>query len=116
MNSIPFQVSETEYSILITLEPTNIERIQRYDPGVIQHAEIIAMVPKLASLKLRDIIIGFIADDDELIKFREITDSKGLFAGLSFLNRGFEMRPDLGDHDNGPTRVINLVKGPKSKQ
>ena len=92
---IPLQVSETAYSIIVLLEDDNLERIKAYDP-----AEITIRKLGLSHLRLQDVVIGY-ATAQEAAQVAAIRDRAEIPELLKKLSRGYQYRPDKGDHD-GP--------------
>lgn len=91
MLTIPFQVSETEYSIFVVLENDNLDRLKAYDP-----AEIVLtkFPPAWQALKLKVVVIGY-ATPEEAARLQDPkADTRAL---LRQLCRGFAFRPDRGD-------------------
>ena len=101
MLSIPVQLNETEYVLIIALQDANIERIKQHDP-----AEVVPekLGGNWAKLTLKQIHITYATEEDErtiTALFREgnVRDA------VRFMRRGFKYQPTMGDHDGqyGPT-------------
>lgn len=91
---IPFQVTQTEYSVFVVLRDHNLDRIRDYDPAEFPVA--ITHTPWVTNLRLKDVLIGYATPDDwreveRLSRYGEITDA------LRLLTRGYRYRPDRGD-------------------
>ena len=99
--AIPFQVSETEYDLILVLKDINIKRITSYDPCTIPTEEI---ANKFPDLKLRMITIAYAteAEIQQIIDGRRL--GKSLGETLDILARGYEDHPEQGD--GGPVRSI----------
>lgn len=96
MFTIPFQISETEFSIMIVLQDENIERMKEYDPAELSLPLLSG--PFLNVLDLRDIIISY-ATADDYQKVTELCRRREPHKALKYLSRGFKFRPDKGDSD-----------------
>ena len=96
MIALPFQISETEYSIFLVLQDENFERIKNYDPAEFDTRKV---SDEFLDLILRDVIIAY-ATAEEAAKFIQmVMDDRGIEA-MKMLSRNFAFRPDKGDHDN----------------
>jgi hypothetical protein len=98
---IPFQVSPTQFSIMVILSEGSIERIKQYDPSEI------VVGNEWDHLKLDRVIIGHLTDSEmdkleQRIKLGWKVDPITICRSIS---RGFQYRPDLGDHDRGPETI-----------
>ena len=93
MIAIPFQVSETEWSIFIALQDDNLERMKQYDPASVTIAKC---GEPWTHLKLRDVIIGYAtpADLDHIFELQRNGHGR---EALQHLSRGFRFRPERGD-------------------
>lgn len=105
---IPFQISATQFSLLVVLQDGNIERMKAKDPGEIPVHELMA---KMAPLTLRDVILAHAtaAEAKQLLKDSLL----GVKIGAAFhkLFCGWQYRPDLGDNDKGPVRIGRAGQG-----
>lgn len=92
---LPFQISETEYNVVVILEDENIERIKEHDPAEI-HTKLFA--DKFASRELKGVMVAYASpsEKENLIALVEQGDLPKVF---SILSRGFKFRPEKGDHD-----------------
>lgn len=97
---IPFQINEQEYSLFIGLQNENWERIREYDPAEVRLREVVRQKPLFGSLRLRDVIVGYVTDEDINVAMGKFLAGKPQEA-MRFLTRGFRYRPEAGDHD-GP--------------
>lgn len=104
---VPFQISPTQYNLLIIMTPGGLERMRQYDPCEIHIGEVVEqMGPEWQKLTLNQISIGFLEEweREEVIdrkKSGEI-DFKKIYDRVY---RGFKFRPELGDHDKGPEHI-----------
>lgn len=96
MLTIPTQINDKEFSLLIILQDENVERIKQYDP-----AEIVLtkLGGKFRGLTLKDIVIMY-ATEGEIKQVTEMFRQGNAADALKLLSRGFAFRPDLGDNDD----------------
>jgi hypothetical protein len=100
-----------DVDLVVVLADENIERIKRYDPAQIPWAQL----PKEISMR-RPHTIGVAyatADELKVIERMSASDPDWKEKALVMLSRGFEFRPDLGDHDFGPVVLGKPTEGPK---
>lgn len=95
------KVLQLHNQLLILLDDEAIERIKRYDPAEIQ----------MKDYGLGDVLIGISyanAEDMEVI----IGHLRNRNSRLAFAHatRGFEYKPEAGDHDMGPVSILNPPK------
>lgn len=109
MYVIPFQVSETTYSIMVVLLDENIERIKQRDPAEVTMKSLGSL---WESLKLKDIIITY-TTEAEMAQMMQLCATGRTPEALRRLTRGFVFRPDKGDHD-GPYLSMKPNPGDKS--
>jgi hypothetical protein len=97
--------------VVLVLADDNIERMKRYDPAQVPWAEL----PKEISMRQPHSIGIAYATADELkqIEQMSVSDPDWKEKALAMLSRGFEYRPDLGDHDFGPVVLGRPTEGPK---
>jgi hypothetical protein len=98
---IPFQVSQTEYTLFIALDQENIDRIKNYDPAEVVKTNL---GQPWSGLALKDVIIGF-ATEEEKNKVMELWKAGQPQKALRLLSRGFKFRPDRGDSDDQYQRM-----------
>jgi len=97
--------------LLICLAEENIERIRLYDA-----AEVIwPQLPREYSMRMPSTIgITFCtAQEQTQIERMSATDKDWRDKAFAMLTRGFEFKPDRGDHDFGPTVLGQPTKGTK---
>lgn len=95
---IPFEVSPTEYSVMIVLREGNIERIRAYDPVEIPLKHL---PTQFAERTLKDVIVTYATDEDGA-KAEALARAGKATEALRHLTHGYRFRPDRGDHDNPP--------------
>lgn len=93
---IPFSRKSGEYELFIILLEENIERLKRYDPVSINMKDV--RMGAFASGTLMNVYVGYSTAED-LETAKVMSDAGELAEMLAFLTRGWELRPDLGDHD-----------------
>lgn len=95
----------------IVLTEENIERIRRYDPAEVNWTEL---PPDYAMRGPQTIGVAF-ATAKELAEIERMSTSDPDWKEKAFkmISRGFEFRPDLGDHDFGPTALGKPTPGVK---
>ena len=96
MMVIPFQISERAYNVFILLEDENVQRIKKYDPAQWEPKKMGGI---WSNLRLNTVLIGY-ANAVDAAKVLQLAQSGKTDEALKMLSRGFEFRPDLGDHDN----------------
>ena len=92
---IPFQVSPTEYAILIVLQQGNLDRIKEYDPAQIPIEDMPASVIK--GLKLKDILIAYATKEECQQMMDDAKLGLSISKTLQMINRGWRVRPECGD-------------------
>jgi hypothetical protein len=102
MNIIPYRLNEKEYSIFVALGEDSIERIRAYDPGMFDLEKLPEPWP---GLMLRQVLIGYATEADMAHVAKMKLDGADMRECLLFLSRGWQFRPDLGDHDGHYERV-----------
>lgn len=97
--------------ILIVLADENIERMKRYDPAQVLWK---GLPPEYAMRQPESVGVAY-ATADELVEIECMSQSDPDWKekALKMLSRGFEFRPDLGDHDFGATVLGKPTKGTK---
>lgn len=95
---IPVQINQQTYVAYILLDELSVVRIQKYDPLGVGFPE------NFKNLKLVSVKVGFANQDDqqEILRLTNAGDIKGM---IKYIERGWEFRPDLGDHD-GPMTTL----------
>lgn len=86
----------TNDSLVIIVDGDNIDRLQHFDP--------ISVELRKAGKHLVNptVHICFESDMRNLNKYIQINDMNGM---LKYLGRGWQYRPDKGDHDRGPESI-----------
>ena len=93
MLMIPIQTpNHTEDMLIVVLDGGNLERMAHADPAEVQLRTCGKTLVNPA------ILICHEEDSPELARLLQQRD---IHAIVKFLQRGFEFRPDKGDHDNG---------------
>jgi hypothetical protein len=98
--------------VLIALAEENIERIRQYDA-----AEVIwPQLPSEYSMRKPSTIgITFCTQQEQdEITVMSNTDPDWKDKAFAMLTRGFEFKPDKGDHDFGPTVMGEPTEGAKN--
>lgn len=90
--------TDNKIDLIVVLEPENIERLQRYDPAEIFIREVI-------DPRMLNIVMICYATEEDLQHMQALAQAHKYEELKKFATRGFEFRPDLGDHDFGPLRV-----------
>ena len=98
--------------LVIVLDETSIDRIKRYDPAEVQWPLLPAMY---SSRRPATIAVAFATKSDqaEIERMAASGDPDWKEKAIKFISRGFQYRPDQGDHDFGPTVLGEPTKGPK---
>lgn len=97
--------------LLIALNEENIERIRNYDA-----AEVIwPQLPRdLAMRRPTTIGVTFCTQQEQAeIERMSVQDPDWQEKAFKLLTRGFEFKPDKGDHDFGPTLLGKPTEGSK---
>jgi len=97
MLAIPFSDEPGTYYLAILLEDENLDRMKRADPAIFN----LPPTPQFAHMQLKSVLLGRISPDGKKHLLELIASGDGL-AILRYVTRGFEYRPDLGDHDGPP--------------
>lgn len=100
-----------DVDVVIVLAEENIERLKRYDPAQVQWHELPSEIRNR-----RPHCIGLVyATAEELLQIERLsqTDPAWKEKVITLLSRGFQFRPDLGDHDFGPTVLGKPTEGVK---
>lgn len=87
---------EDSYTLCIILQQGNIDRIKAYDPAEI---DVEDFPREIRRLDIKNIQIMY-ATKEEMDEF--IAHPDQTYPLLKKLARGWQYRPDLGDHDNPP--------------
>lgn len=90
--------------LVVILNEVNVERMAHGDPAEIRLGEMMRAYGGGHNLVNPTILICYESDSPEL---RRVLASRDLKQIGKFLSRGFEFRPDKGDHDGPPRRVPN---------
>lgn len=99
--TIPLQVNDGEYIIVIALPQSSIDRIKKRDPAEIP---VNQMGEPFDHLRLRDVYITYYDEKDDQVIRRKVAeyDIKG---ALEVLRRGWAYRPELGDNNLPPMNI-----------
>ena len=101
MLAIPFQINSTDYNVFVALEQDNIDRMKAYDPAQL---EPLKLGMPWVGMRLNVVIIGFAMASDVEEAQRLAATGKG-HEIPKLLSRGFQFKPEAGDHD-GPYRRV----------
>lgn len=97
--------------VVIVMAEENIERIRRYDPAQVNWRDL---PPEYSMRSIHSVGVAYAtADELKEIERMSLSDADWKEKALKTLSRGFEFRPDLGDHDFGPTVLGRPTEGPK---
>lgn len=100
MFMIPIEtVDHVEDAVVVILDPGTVERMKVGDPAeaVLRDAPTNLVNPTI-----------LICLEEPGPEFDRVMASGDLKKVLEYLRRGFQFRPDLGDHDRGPESVAKL--------
>lgn len=104
MLMVPIQtIGHTNDVLIIILEDENLERMAKADP---------------AEIKLKDSgkelvnPVVYVCHEKVTQELITILKTRDLSLIMGHLQRGFEFRPDKGDHDNGPVRSFRAAITP----
>ena len=88
--------------VIIVINEDSIERMKRADPAQVIWAQL---PPDYSMRTMHTISIAFCttAEEKEIEQLSASGDPDWKVMAANKLFRGFEFRPDLGDHDFGPT-------------
>lgn len=97
--------------LLIALAEENIERIRKYDAAEVNWT---VLPPEYSTRTPQTIGVTFCtqAEQDE-IEHLSKSDPNWKEKAFKMLTRGFEYKPEAGDHDFGPTVLGEPTKGQK---
>ena len=95
MLMLPMQVGE-RVDLLIVLEEDQLDRIKAHDNAEIQWKDI----PYRG--RPGTIVIAY-ANAEEMVKIHKWAAEDNLKEAVKLLTSGWKYRPELGDHDFGPT-------------
>ena len=97
--------------MLVVLNDENIERMKRYDPAQVLWMHL---PPEYSARRPESIGVAFAtAQDLKEIEQMSVADPDWKEKAMKMLSRGFEFRPDLGDHDFGATVLGKPTEGTK---
>lgn len=82
--------------LVIVFDQGDIERMRKGDPAQIKMLDI-----KRVGKDLMNPTVIVCYEQDQT-KLTQLINKGDIVAVLEYLQRGFEFRPDLGDHDRGP--------------
>lgn len=97
--------------MLVVMGEENIERIKQYDPVEIMWGTL----PPEYSMRMPATIAVTFATAEEMKQVEQMSVSDPAWKERAFamLTRGFQFRPEAGDHDFGPTVLGNPTEGTK---
>jgi len=97
--------------IVMVLADENIERLKSYDPAQVLWSDL---PPETFSRRPHTIGVAYATalELEEITRMSE-SDPDWKEKALVLLERGFEYRPDLGDHDLGPVVLGKPTEGTK---
>lgn len=104
---IPFQVSETEYSVFVGIDDEGLSRMKEYDPAELVLSKLPLEKLHLQDLKLKDVLFGYCSESDAQHVMKLMTEANSSRPGLQYLTRGWKFRPEMGDHDGPPLSMRN---------
>lgn len=90
-------ISHTSDVLIVVLEDDNLERMAKADPAEIKLTETGRTLVNPRILLCHEKVTP------ELIKILKTKDVRVI---CEYLQRGFEFRPDKGDHDDGPQKMF----------
>lgn len=90
--------------LLIVIGDAEIERLKQQDPAELVWGELF---PR--GVQPHAIAITYLNKADQLVLVGLMKDDR-LREALAFATRGFQYRPDKGDHDLGPTSLLRDEK------
>lgn len=97
--------------LLIVLNQESIERIRAYDPAEVQWSQL---PPEYSMRKPHTIGVGFCTEAEQKeIERMSANDPDWKEKAFKLVCRGFEYKPQAGDHDFGPTVLGEPTKGTK---
>ena len=97
--------------LAIVLDQQGIDRIQRYDAAEVLWDQL---PPDYKMRRPHTIGVAFAtAEEHKEIERLSQTDPDWKEKAFQLVTRGFQFRPDLGDHDFGPTVLGKPTEGPK---
>lgn len=95
---LPLPRTDGKFELVVVLEDENIERIKRYDPAQFEMEKVTEDGERIGLARLT---IAY-ASPADLLWIRELVERGKNGEALKFIARGWEYRPDLGDHDGKP--------------
>jgi hypothetical protein len=97
--------------LMVVLDEDSVERIKRYDPAEIPWME---MPPDIRMRRPATIAVAYAtAAEQKQIEQWSVSEPDWKDKAIDMLSRGFEYRPDLGDHDFGTIEPGKPTEGPK---
>jgi hypothetical protein len=102
---MPFQVTDTEYSIYVGFTQDSMQRMMAYDPAELQLSKLPLDRFRELGLTLKDIVFGFCSEQDQEHAMKLMQEADDPRPGLQYLTRGFVFRPRMGDHDGPPLSI-----------
>jgi len=97
---IPLMSKDHKYDALIlVLGPDNLDRMKQADP-----AEVVMRQINQGDFRLVDPVI-YLCYEEPSPELERLVRGRDPIAILDFLQRGWQYRPEAGDHDRGPERL-----------
>lgn len=97
-----FPIETTDHkndAVIVVLDPGNIDRLSVADP-----AEVV--LRQSGKTLINPTVVICLEKPSK--EWQRVLHSGDLKEIIKFLQRGFEYRPDKGDHDNGPQKLSSL--------
>lgn len=107
MLTIPLRISSNRAALLIVLEDDNLARIKEYDPASV---ELNKMPVAFRDVRFTEIHVMY-ATPEEIQQVQELGADGKMDEALRILTRGWQYRPEQGDHD----QAYISVKGGSDK-
>ena len=109
---IPTVRRNGKVDVIIVLNEESFERMKRADPAQVIWSQL---PPEFSTRPMHSITVSFCtaAEEKEIEQLSASGDLNWKLTAAKKLFRGFEYRPDLGDHDFGPTPLGKPTEGPK---
>lgn len=97
--------------LCIVLDADSVARIQKYDQAEVVWSQL---PPEYSMRRPHTIAVAFAtADEQKQIERLSETDPDWKDKAFALVTRGFQFRPELGDHDFGPTILGKPTEGTK---
>lgn len=100
MMILPLETENHEHdALIIVLDPDNLERMKGGDPAEVKLKQL-----RQAGKNLVDPAI-VLCYEKPSPKFNRLIQSGDTLAVIQYLQRGWQYRPEAGDHDRGPESI-----------